>query len=50
MAADVLDVRGIVERVCARPDVLQACRKRDLGVVIEILGTNARDSRRLRQI
>src|SRR6185437_9675700 len=33
-------VRGIVERVCARPDVLEACRKRDLGVVIEILGTH----------
>src|SRR6266536_1071546 len=38
MPLDVADVRRIVERVCARPDVLDACRKRDLGTVIEVLG------------
>jgi hypothetical protein len=36
----VSDVREIVERVCARPDVLEACGNRDLGVVIEVLGTH----------
>lgn len=40
MPLDTADVRRIVERVCARPDVLDACRKRDLGIVIEILGDN----------
>jgi transcriptional regulator with XRE-family HTH domain len=38
MAAGVFDVREVVERVCARPDVLDACRHRDLGVVVEVLG------------
>jgi predicted transcriptional regulator len=38
MALGVSDVREIVERVCARPDVLDACRHRDLGVVVEVLG------------
>ncbi len=38
MYLDVADVRRIVERVCARPDVLDACRKRDLGIVIDVLG------------
>jgi hypothetical protein len=28
------DVRAIVERVCARPDVLDACARRDLGTLI----------------
>ena len=40
MALDVSDVREIVERVCARPDVLEACGNRDLGVVIEVLGAH----------
>lgn len=40
MALDLADVRRIVERVCARPDVLDACRKPDLGTVIDILGSN----------
>ncbi|HEY6786984.1 MAG TPA: helix-turn-helix transcriptional regulator, partial [Trebonia sp.] len=31
------DVRAIVERVCARPDVLDACARRDLGAVISAL-------------
>jgi tetratricopeptide (TPR) repeat protein len=38
MALRVSDVREVVERVCARPDVVEACGNRDLGVVIEVLG------------
>jgi hypothetical protein len=34
------DVREVVTRVCVRPDVLDACRRRDLGTVIEILGAH----------
>jgi transcriptional regulator with XRE-family HTH domain len=40
MALRVSDVRGVVERVCARPDVLEACGNRDLGIVIEVLGSH----------
>jgi transcriptional regulator with XRE-family HTH domain len=40
MASGVSDVREVVERVCARPDVLDACRHRDLGIVIEVLGSH----------
>jgi transcriptional regulator with XRE-family HTH domain len=40
MALAVSDVREVVERVCARPDVLEACGNRDLGVVIEVLGAH----------
>jgi transcriptional regulator with XRE-family HTH domain len=40
MASGVFDVREIVERVCSRPDVLEACGHRDLGVVIEVLGAH----------
>src|SRR5215470_12055796 len=40
MPVDIADVRKIVERVCARPDVLDACRERDLGTVIEVLGSH----------
>jgi transcriptional regulator with XRE-family HTH domain len=40
MAIGASDVREIVERVCARPDVLEACGRRDLGVVIEVLGAH----------
>jgi hypothetical protein len=40
MAVGVSDVREVVERVCARPDVLDACRHRDLGIVIEVLGAH----------
>jgi transcriptional regulator with XRE-family HTH domain len=39
MAIDVFDVREIVTQVCVRTDVLDACRRRDLGTVITILGT-----------
>jgi transcriptional regulator with XRE-family HTH domain len=34
------DVRGIVDRVCARDDVLAACRRRDLGTVIAVLNAH----------
>ena len=30
------DVRDVVARVCARPEVLDACRRRDLGTVIAV--------------
>lgn len=40
MPLNSADVRRIVERVCARPDVLDACRRRDLGTVIEVLGSH----------
>jgi hypothetical protein len=39
MAVSTADVRVIVERVCARPDVLDACARRDLGAVIAALGS-----------
>jgi transcriptional regulator with XRE-family HTH domain/tetratricopeptide (TPR) repeat protein len=38
MAVTSADVRAIVERACARPDVLDACARRDLGAVIDALG------------
>ncbi len=38
MAVSPADVRAIVERVCARPDVLDACARRDLRAVIVALG------------
>ena len=38
MALSVSDVRAIVTKVCARPDVLDACRRGDLGTVIAVLG------------
>src|SRR6266849_2909931 len=34
------DVRDIVSRVCARSDVLDACRRRDLGTVIAALNAH----------
>src|SRR5215469_4525455 len=37
MAVNPADVRAIVERVCARPEVLDACARRDLGAVISAL-------------
>jgi hypothetical protein len=35
------DVREIAIRVCARNDVLAACRRRDLGTVIAVLNAMA---------
>jgi len=40
MAIRALDVPGIVERVCGRQDVLDACRNHDLGTVIAVLGAH----------
>ena len=37
MAVSPADVRVIVERICARPEVLDACARRDLGAVIAAL-------------
>jgi hypothetical protein len=37
MAVDIPAIREIVERICTRQDVLDACRRRDLGAVITIL-------------
>jgi hypothetical protein len=34
MAVEVSVVREVVERVCTRKDVLDACKRRDLGAVI----------------
>src|ERR1700722_14364782 len=39
MAVSSADVREVVARVCARPDVLDACAKRNLGAVIAALGS-----------
>jgi transcriptional regulator with XRE-family HTH domain len=35
-------VRPVVDRVCARPDVIEACRKHDLGYVLSALWDNRR--------
>ncbi|MBV9448756.1 MAG: helix-turn-helix transcriptional regulator [Streptosporangiaceae bacterium] len=40
VAVGVADVRPIVDRVFARPDVLDACRNRDLSYVIKALWEN----------
>lgn len=37
MAVDIPAIREIVERVCTRQDVLDACKRRDLGFVITAL-------------
>ena len=36
----ISEVRRVVERVCARQDVLDACARRDLGYVIAVLEEN----------
>ncbi len=40
MPLAISDVRRIVERVCAQPDVLDACARRDLGAVITVLNAH----------
>jgi len=40
MAVDTPAIREVVERVFARPDVLNACKRRDLSTMITILGAN----------
>ncbi len=37
MAVDIPVIREVVERVCTRQDVLDACKRRDLGAVIRVL-------------
>jgi transcriptional regulator with XRE-family HTH domain len=37
MAVDIPVIREVVERVCARQDVLDACKRHDLGAVITVL-------------
>lgn len=37
MAVDIPAIREVVERVCTRGDVLDACKRRDLGAVIAVL-------------
>jgi transcriptional regulator with XRE-family HTH domain len=44
------DVRGIVERVCARPEVLDACARRDLGTVISALKTGGLTQGRIAEL
>jgi transcriptional regulator with XRE-family HTH domain len=40
VALAMSEVRGIVERVCARQDVLAACAEHDLGAVITVLNAH----------
>ncbi|HUC22709.1 MAG TPA: helix-turn-helix transcriptional regulator [Streptosporangiaceae bacterium] len=40
MAVDIPAIRELVERVCTRKDVLDACKRRDLGTVITVLCTH----------
>jgi hypothetical protein len=40
MAVDVPGIREVVQRVCTRKDVLDACVRRDLGAVIAVLGAH----------
>src|SRR6516225_7274011 len=37
MAVDIQAIREVAARVCTRQDVLDACKRRDLGAVISIL-------------
>jgi transcriptional regulator with XRE-family HTH domain len=40
MALSVSEVRATVAKVCTRPDVLDACRRHDLGTIIDVLGAH----------
>ena len=40
MVLPISEVRRIVERVCARQDILDACAERDLGYVIAVFEEN----------
>jgi transcriptional regulator with XRE-family HTH domain len=50
MAVSSVQVRGIVERVCARPEVLDACARRDLGAVISALKTGGLTQGRIAEL
>ena len=45
MAVSPADVRAIVDRVCARPEVMDACSRRDLGMVINALCSGPRGAK-----
>src|SRR5215471_6659340 len=40
MPVDIPVIREVVERVCTRKDVLDACMRRDLGNVITVLSAH----------
>jgi len=40
MTLDRQEVREIVKRVFARQDVVDACRRRDLGAIVPVLGSH----------
>jgi len=50
MSVSSAEVRGIVERVCARPDVLDACARRDLGAVISAFRTGGLTQGRIAEL
>jgi transcriptional regulator with XRE-family HTH domain/tetratricopeptide (TPR) repeat protein len=50
MSVRAAEVRPIVERVCARPEVLDACARRDLGTVISALGTGGLTQGRIAEL
>jgi transcriptional regulator with XRE-family HTH domain len=50
MTVSPADVRGIVQRVCARPEVLDACARRDLGTVISALKTGGLTQGRIAEL
>ncbi len=50
MAVGTAEARAIVERVCARPEVLDACARRDLGTVISALKTGGLTQGRIAEL
>jgi transcriptional regulator with XRE-family HTH domain len=50
MAVTTAEARAIVERVCARPEVLDACARRDLGAVISALKTGGLNQGRIAEL
>ncbi len=47
MVLAISEVRGIVEQICARQDVLDACARRDLGTVITVLNAHGVTQRQI---
>ena len=50
MTLSIAEVRGIVDRVFAQPDVLDACARRDLGRIILVLGTHGLTQGRISEL
>jgi transcriptional regulator with XRE-family HTH domain len=50
MTLGIAEVRGIVERVFARQDVLEACGRRDLGRIILVLGRHGLTQGRISEL